>query len=273
MFYVSDGDTVAFSCTVVTEGGRTESEDLADRILNCHEFIALNLDYVFQVDKYLAAEDSVQRQDVLYKYFENSELVYDTTTGILYVNKYRGPVLSIETGGKALGPDNRVWRVTGIYQKPWGGVEEYTFDIRIQEDGRYGLSGTVIANRFYEYQLMYADVDLVFDLGWKDMPYSHPDVSMSVRETATYSMDGTVDVFVGESYIKEKGTPEFRCTFNSVYSYDPKEYIGSEPIFAGGSYFQRGEIRSIVSYDDRQDEYLNLYSYSGTIRMEYGKVD
>lgn len=74
---------------------------------------------------------------------------------------------------------------------------------------------------------MYEDVDLEFLLGWIEMPYYHPEVP--VRETATYRMDGTVDMYVGEYGVREKETPEFRSTFSSVYGYDPHEYVDSEP--------------------------------------------
>lgn len=262
------------SCKEVTYGGRTEVEDLADRVVVCHKYLVYNLDYVFQANRYMAAEDSAQLQEVLYKYFENSEIEYDTTAGVLYIYKYRGFALSIETGGKPLGPDNNVWKVEGTATKPWGDGtgEEYSFEVRLLEDGRYGFYGTIIANRFLEPQFMYEDVDLEFLLGWVEMPYYHPEVS--VRETATYRMNGTVDMFVGEYGVKEKETPEFRSTFSSVYGYDPHEYVDSEPIFAGGSYLQGGEIRSILSYDDRQDEYLNLFvNNSGVARVEHGIVE
>lgn len=183
-----------------------ELSEYAGRINDVGSGLVDWLDDLFQVNMYLEAED-----------------------------------YTINTGGRTLSEDGAVWNVSYRWFKPWGNSESFEIIIARKPDGSYAVEGMFLANGLWEYFIAYSQVDLEFTTSLTGVSYwAEGGTGSSVRNTVKYKFNGWIDTYYGDNGSPDEEMPKFNMSLTDVSAYNPKEYIGSEPVFSGKDYYLRG---------------------------------
>lgn len=219
-----------------------ELSEYAGRINDVGSGLVDWLDDLFQVNMCLEAEDSAARDSILAMYFGRSAdtVLLDGDGDVVYMAR-QWMDYTINTGGRTLSEDGAVWNVSYRWFKPWGDSESFEINIARKPDGRYAVEGMFLANGLWEYFIAYSQVNLEFTTSLTGVSYwAEGGAGSSVRNTVKYKFNGWIDTYYGDNGSPYEEMPQFNMSLTDVSAYNPKEYIGSEPVFSGKDYYLRG---------------------------------
>lgn len=255
----------ALSAVSCTKGSTRPSEEQFQEYLSRMEDISEGmvdmLDYFFQVNMYLEAEDSAARADVLTKYFNSDPGSIRQEGDTVYFNKFAVDY-TVNTYGRTLNESGAVWEISYVWWKPWslGPGEIFELTLVRRNDGYYSVEGVFGANRLWEPLLAYSRANLDFRTDMVPVPWYDAGGSYGgERPTVSYDFSGSMESYFGENQIPDETMPVFGMSIDGLSGYNPKEYIGNSPIFDGSNYFSEGEIMCRVAQQGMVPGYMSVH--------------
>lgn len=249
------------SCTVEVYSGKTEQTEAqthAMKINAVNEQIIDILTDVLYLDYCISDyRSNAINQELAPIYFPDTEMISNETS--ISIDRHRGIRLSVFTNETSIQENDSQWIIDAMISKLWGDYIEEGFRFTVcNVSDSYLMEGRVITNRLYEKGYFYSDLNLMFT---KDIvPIQFTDLSKPEtyieRETPLFIFDGNISFFFGDNGTPDETKPSYDIEVQSLKGYDHKEYIDSDPIYDGTTYFQSGKIDGIVHQNKQSDNRL-----------------
>ena len=227
----------------------TEAQRNASNVLLIGEGIVDILSDVLYINKCISDYPTCELNEHLRDlYFPDA--VIESENQSIMVDRQRGMQFLISTGGTALDSEDVSWTIVASIVKPWGNYSPECFEFVVSRNtNSYALTGNGLFNRLFQKGYYYTEFELSFTTGVILIPYYDPVEWTSVidREVPVFTFDGSISSFFGDNgKIGEDGL-RYDMTLHGLKGYDHKEYVGSDPIYDGTTYFESGAINCLVS--------------------------
>lgn len=249
------------SCTVEVysdNAEQTEAQKHAMKINAVNEHIVDILNDVFYLDYCISDYESNDLiQELSSIYFPEAEMISNESS--ISIDRHRGIKLVISTNGTSIKENESKWIVDATISKLWGDFREERFQFTVcNVHDSYNLEGRIITNRLYEKGFFYSDIKLTFTKDIVHVPFtdlSKPETHIE-REVPSYFFDGDIACFYGDNGAPDETEPSYVVEVRTLNGYDHKEYIGSDPIYDGITYFLSGMIDCIIHQKKLPDNKL-----------------
>ena len=240
--------------------GLSEAQSHAMAINAVNEHIVDLLTDVFFLDRCIIDyETNTLDNELISVYFPETDISCNQSS--ICIDRKRGTRLTVATNGTSLGDYDSVWEIEGKVSKLWGDYAEEGFRFTVSNlSGSFLVDGEILTNRLYEKGYFYSDVSLSFSRSSVPIQFtdlSRPETHLE-RETPVFIIDGSIASFFGDNGVQDSNEPRYDVEVISLKGYDHKEYIGSDPIYDGTSYFQSGNLTCVISKKDKPGSHLTI---------------
>lgn len=241
-----------------TELSEAQSHAMAINAVN-ERIVDLLTDAFFLDYCIIDFETNTLDKELISIYFPEADISQNQSS--ICIDRKRGTCLTVTTNGASMGELDSVWEVEGKVSKLWGDYTEEGFRFTLSNlSGSYLADGEILTNRLYEKGYFYSDVSLSFSKSTISIQFtdlSKPEANLE-RETPVFVFDGSITSIFGDNGVQDLNEPRYDVEVISLKGYDHKEYIGSDPIYDGTSYFQSGTLTSLISQKDKSIAHLTI---------------
>lgn len=243
------------------EDDHNKAQTYAMEVYAVNEHIVNILNDIFYLDYCISDYGSNGlNQELSSIYFPEAEMISSETS--ISIDRHSGIKLVISTNGISIKENDSKWVVDAMISKLWGDFSEEGFRFTVGNvHDSYHMDGRIITNRLYEKGFFYSDINLTFTKDIVHIQFTDPakPETYIVREVPSYIFDGSIACFFGDNGASDETEPSYDIEVRTLNGYDHKEYIGSEPIYDGTTYFLSGIINCIIHQKKQSNNKLIIY--------------
>lgn len=230
----------------------------AMKINAVNEQIVDILNDVFYLDYCISDySSSVLNHELVSIYFPETEITI--RENLISIDRHRGVKVTVHTNGSSIKENKSQWEIEALISKLWGDYHEEEFQFSVcNTSDTFSMEGRVITNQLYEKGFYYGDLKLTFTTDIVPIHFtdlSRPELYIE-RSVPLYIFMGEITCFFGDNGRQYETEPAYEIEVQSLKGYDHKEYIGSDPVYDGTTYFRSGRIGCIIHQVGQSDNKL-----------------